>query len=49
MDGKAEREFAEWLVTWDQYMEPDDGIIMGIRKPDDILKVHETLEKIFGE
>jgi hypothetical protein len=44
-----EKEFSDWINSFSDYMEPEDGILFVVRKPDDIVKVHKTLENLLGE
>jgi hypothetical protein len=43
------KAFADWINSFSDYMEPDDGKLYVIRKPDDLQRVHEDLFEILGE
>jgi hypothetical protein len=41
-----DKAFSDWINSFSDYMEPDDGKLYVIRSPSDIIKVHEDLEKL---
>ena len=45
----SDKEFADWINSFSDYMKPEDGMLLVVRKPDDIVKVHEELARVFGE
>ena len=48
-ESKSDKEFSDWINSFSDYMKPVEGKLYVIRKPDDINRVHEELERIFGE
>jgi hypothetical protein len=45
----TDKAFEDWVKSFPDFMEPSDGKLYVIRKPDDLQKVHEDLFNILGE
>jgi len=44
-----EEDFNGWLDTFSDYVNPEDGRLYVIRKPDDIIQVSNDLEEMLGD
>lgn len=42
----TDEDFANWVNSFYDYMEPEDGKIFIIKKPDDITQVYEELKSM---
>lgn len=38
-------DFKRWIESFPKYMKPEDGELLVIRSPEDIIRVHEELKK----
>jgi hypothetical protein len=43
---KDNEAFAKWINSYSDYMEPEDGKLYVIKNPEDMIQVHEDLERI---
>ena len=43
---KDNEAFAKWINSYSDYMEPEDGKLYVINTPDDMIQVHEDLERM---
>lgn len=46
---EIDKEFSDWINSFNDYMKPEDGKLYVIRGADDLQKVHEDLFRILGE
>jgi hypothetical protein len=44
-----EDDFEAWINSFHDFVSPDDGVIITMRKPDDIIKVAKVLGEIYHD